>query len=57
MGFQFRFDNSESIKDLGINYRDVKDTLISTAYSFIDFNLIPHKIPKSKLWLFLFIIN
>jgi len=46
LGKEMRVDNSKSIKELGINYRDPKQALIDMGWSFINLGGIPDKRKK-----------
>ena len=41
IGVFWRFDNSRSKEDLGIQYTDAEKTIIDMAYTLIDFGIVP----------------
>jgi hypothetical protein len=48
VGKEIKIENNRSIKDLGIEYRDLKQTILETGYSFIEKGVVPDKINKKK---------
>jgi dihydroflavonol-4-reductase len=47
VGKETKFDNTKSVKELGIEYRDVSKCLVEMAYSMIEQGSIPDKRKKA----------
>jgi len=49
VGLFYRIDNTRSIKELGLRYRSVEETLLDMANNMIELGLVPNKIKKPAL--------
>lgn len=48
VGKELKIENNRSVKELGIEYRDLKKTIIETGYSFVEKGVVQDKINKKK---------
>ena len=48
VGKELKIENNRSVKELGIEYRDLKKTIIETGYSFVEKGVVQDKVNKKK---------
>lgn len=48
VGKELNIENNRSVKELGIEYRDLKKTIIETGYSFVEKGVVQDKVNKKK---------